>query len=167
MISEGTYHEERRRLHAEVKIIHEESQKSSLEWLGRDPHRFDETLLDEFDNFSRGLRSPDLEIRQIFQDAFDHFEMGKKSLVACRVIMRVARRVEEPKQRGRPPALPPWRNEVDALDAMRLHILNGTSIPRAAKMVADAEERANATSRADRFEKLYRDRMRLRDLKCE
>lgn len=165
LIAKGTYGKERQRLRNEVAIACKEAETSVRSKLKFAPPEADLDVLAEWTNFSKGLHSKDPEIRKIFQDAFEQLEMGDKAIFECMTIMKLARRIDDPKQRGRPPATPPWRNEVDALDAMRLHVFDEMTIPRAAKIVADAEGKTNAASRAERFEKLYRDRMKLRDLK--
>ncbi len=117
--------------------------------------------LEPLNNFLRGLRSPDPDQRARFERLYEQADLAGKSPRECWHILSCLEPAQKP--RGRPPATPPWRNVAQQLDAMRLAVAGGASIPQAARDAAAGEGRAEEESRARYFEKLYRQRAALRE----
>ncbi|WP_371054353.1 hypothetical protein [Rhodosalinus sp. K401] len=117
--------------------------------------------LGPLNNFLRGLRSPDPDQRARFERLYEQAELAGKSPRECWRILSCLEPARKPP--GRPSATPPWRNVVQHLDAMRLAVAGGASIPQAARDAAAGEGRAEEESRARYFEKLYRQRAALRE----
>lgn len=112
-------------------------------------------------NFLDGVRSPDLGQRERFEQLYVEGELADKTPREFWHILLCLEQAKKPK--GRPGISPPWRNVVGALDAMRLAVANGNTIPQAAREAAAKEGRAEQHNRARYFEKLYRQRAALRE----
>lgn len=152
----GTYEAERARLAAYLK-------PPSPQW----EHFLQRAKAGEFEpweNFSKGLHSPDPDQRERFERLYREGEWGEKT---PREFWYVLECLEPAKGRktGRPKAIPPWHNVAQQLDAMRLLVSAGDSIPQAAREQARIEGLAHADSRADYFDQMYRERMALREIK--
>lgn len=116
-------------------------------------------VLSVLGNFTAGLRSPDPEQRARFQQLKEM--IGKKTPAETWPILACLEVAKRPK--GRPGASPPWRNVASYLDAMRLSVAAGATIPQAARDAADSEGRPTRENRAGYFERLYRQRAALRE----
>jgi hypothetical protein len=111
-------------------------------------------------NFSMGLQSPDEGQRARFRAMVDMPEIGEATPGEIWSILRC---IEPAKMhKGRPTVSPPWRNVASHLDAMRLDVARGASIPFAARDAASREGGAGQHSRAKYFERLFRDRQKIR-----
>lgn len=111
-------------------------------------------------NLFRGLKSPDPQERADFTALFERIrDMSFRDGLAFVRPLKKAKGAG-----GRPSAKPPWRHIAPFLEQMRVDVANGTSIPGAARAAAEAEGKAQKASRAEYFEQLYRDRMRLREV---
>ncbi len=111
-------------------------------------------------NLREGLNSPDPVQRERFQKFFEAANIRDRPLQQANDLIAVLEPAK--KKRGRKKETPPWRNEATALEAMRLLRHGGLSIPQAAQQVALEEGLAEEESRAKYFERLYRDRLKLR-----
>ncbi|MGB3313276.1 MAG: hypothetical protein WBB85_02595 [Albidovulum sp.] len=115
---------------------------------------------EHFSNFLSGLQSPDAAQRKRFNDLFDNLEIGSWHPHDSPALFAALERVRG--RQGRPSVSPPWRNVNDHLDAIRKLCASGHTIPSAARSVADAEGNAASQSRAKYFERLYREKIKLR-----
>lgn len=111
-------------------------------------------------NFSMGLQSPDEDQRARFRAMADMPEIGEATPGEIWSILRCMEPAKMHK--GRPTVSPPWRNVASHLDAMRLDVARGASIPFAARDAASREGGAGQHSRAKYFERLFRDRQKIR-----
>jgi hypothetical protein len=111
-------------------------------------------------NFSMGLQSPDEDQRARFRAVIDMPEIGEATPGEIWSILRCMESAKMHK--GRPTVSPPWRNVASHLDAMRLDVARGASIPFAARNAASREGGAGQHSRAKYFERLFRDRQKIR-----
>ncbi len=149
----GTYEIERARL-----ATYLESPSPAHERLAQ---RIENDEFEPMRNFLVGLRSPDQEQSERFERLYCEAELADKAPSECWHILACLEKAKKPK--GRPGVSPPWRNVVTALDAMRLLVASGATIPQAAREMAANEGRAAQGSRARYFEKLYRQREALRE----
>lgn len=117
-------------------------------------------FLQRWRNLREGMSSPDPAQAQSFQKFFEVAKIREIPLQQVNDLIAVLESAK--KKRGRKKESPAWRNEVVALDIMRVLCAGGLSIPQAAQQVALEEGRAEAESRAKYFERLYRDRLKLR-----
>lgn len=117
-------------------------------------------FLQRWHNLREGMSSPDPAQAQSFQKFFEVAKIRERPLQQVNDLIAVLEPAK--KKRGRKKESPAWRNEVVALDTMRVLCAGGLSIPQAAQQVALEEGRAEAESRAKYFERLYRDRLKLR-----
>lgn len=115
------------------------------------------------DNYCAGMKSPDADQRARFEAFSRAANIEAATLWEALPLLNVLDPAQRPK--GRPRVNPPWRNEAGALDAMRLQTAAGASIPEAARQAAAAEGQLNRQSRAKRFERLFRQRAVLREIK--
>lgn len=111
-------------------------------------------------NLREGLISPDPAQKERFQKFFEGAKIRELPLQQANDLIAVLEPAK--KKRGRKKEIPPWRNEAMALDAMRLLRQRDPSIPKAAQKVALEEGLAEEESRAKYFERLYRERQKLR-----
>jgi len=117
-------------------------------------------------NFMDGLKSPDPVQRTRFERLYEKEGLAEKTprefwhLLEC---LEPAKR----KREGRPNIIPPWRGVASEMDAMRLLIARGASIPEAAREAARREGRQNVSpdNRSKYLENLYRQKMALRGKK--
>jgi hypothetical protein len=148
----GTYEAERARLAAKLPPTSPES------------IRFGERIrageFEPLQNFLAGLKSADPEQRARFQSLYEEGGFANKTPVEMWHIISCLEPAK--KAKGRPNAIPPWRNVVASLDAMRLAVHAGVSIPQAARDAAEQEGRAEQENRAKYFERLFRQRQKLR-----
>jgi hypothetical protein len=114
-----------------------------------------------WNNLRAGLRSPDLDQRARFVAFYEAADLGRKLPRDIVDLISVLEPAKKPK--GRPRVSVPWSNVAWALDGMRQLVADGSSIPEAARQVAATEAAAQEDSRAKRYEKLYRDRLKLRE----
>ena len=112
-------------------------------------------------NFMDGLKSPDPDQRARFQRLYEGAELGDKTPRELWHILECLESAKKEKE-GRPKAIPPWRNVLHQMDAMRLVVANGSTIPEAARQVAQDEREQGVENRAKYFERLYRQRADLR-----
>jgi hypothetical protein len=126
--------------------------------------RIDASDFSPWENFYSGLNSPDPDQRARFERLYEKEKMSGRALHEARHILECLEPAKR-KREGRPKAIPPWRNVVEHLDAMRLAVAGGASIAQAASEAAIREGRVNADSRAQYFERRYRQRMALREIK--
>ena len=112
-------------------------------------------------NLLRGLNSPDEKQCARFRTFYKAADMETK--VPSESFEIIAPLEKAKMKNGRPGVSPPWRNEVEAMDAMRKSCAGGLSTPCAAREAARLEGRATEASRAGYFEKLYRKKARLRE----
>jgi hypothetical protein len=154
----GIYEERRRRIASDLEASSPAIPPPRLS--------VDREFENDFQNLLDGTKSADLRQRQRFHDLMDEMELWEKTPAETpKSLLRSLERAKL-RGRGRPKASPPWQLEAEALDAMRVLCgREGASIPEAARLTAGREGRANRDSRADYFEKLYRQRMRLREIK--
>lgn len=113
-------------------------------------------------NFAAGCRSPDPDQRRRFKKLLER--IGADCLGEWMDVMAAI----EPAKRhkGKRRISPPWRNVAEHMDAMRsLLASEDISIPEAARRIADGEGRAQRRSRAEYFEKMYRQKAALREIK--
>lgn len=158
---EGRYEQERERLAAIIPISSLASAlQPLLEYIEQNK---DGVHLME--NYIRGLRSPDPAQRarfRAFSEVVDVDELSPREKYA---VLAPLERAKQGKG-GRPRLTPPWRNEVAAMDRMRLRLRESAEgILEAARDAAAHDERRNAgapENRADRFDHLYRQRLSLR-----
>lgn len=122
--------------------------------------KIDPTFARNWSNLRSGMTSPDLKQRARFQAFYVAAELGPKP---PRDIADLIAVLEPAKgKNGRPGLRVPWSNDLSALDEMRILEATGQSIPKAAQQVAATEGKAQQDNRAKRFEKLFRDRRKLR-----
>jgi hypothetical protein len=146
----GDYEAERARLAKRFKA------KPMLQGFQLDPE-----FAQSWANLRAGMRSPDLDQRARFQRFYVAAELGLKlprDIVNLIAVLEPAK-----KKRGRPSVRVPWSTEAEFLDEMRPLVANGSSIPKAARQVAAAEGKAEQDNRAKWFEKLFRDRQKMRE----
>ena len=130
-----------------------------------DIHRIHERLADNGVQFALSLHQMHEDLQELATDK----ERGRKQwkltgLSAEKKLQDSEFALEKAKMKnGRPGVSPPWRNEVEAMDAMRKSCAGGLSTPCAAREAARLEGRATEASRAGYFEKLYRKKARLRE----
>lgn len=149
----GTYEAERARLAAYLEPPNPAHDRLA--------QRIENGEFEPMRNFLDGVRSPDLEQRERFESLYEKAKLADKSPREFWHILLCLEKAKKPK--GRPGVSPPWRNVVGALDAMRFAVAKGASIPQAARDAAAREGRAEEESRARYFEKLFRERVRLRE----
>lgn len=109
-------------------------------------------------NLFAGLRSPDPDQRRKFEALFER--LRNRAPYEAAEILDVLEKAKLPKRKPR--VVPPWRNHAAQMDKMRLLVAEGYSIPAAARSVAAAEGRSHEASRARYFERLYRQKIELR-----
>lgn len=151
----GEYENERLRL----QKVH------GLEWMStrksfKTPARA-KMFFDLWGNLRDGMESPDNEQKKRFQSFFDAAQLKTKSFPEAQALIAVLEPAKVKKGRKSVP-YPKWREDIGALDAMRLLHGNGVSIPEAARQIAQEEGLAHQDGRAKRFENLYRERLRIR-----
>ncbi|WP_156127432.1 hypothetical protein [Paracoccus sanguinis] len=152
------YDQERRR--AEEKFLRENPHLAAARPTS-DDFRKSSVLDDQLDNLFAGLKSPDPKQAARFRSVYDDLGLANKTYPEVKSLLAV---LERAKRRGGRPSLPtPWTNEIEHMDAMRLLIASGLSIPEAARQRAHQEGRAGADERARTLEGLYRQRVRLRE----
>ncbi|GGB63461.1 hypothetical protein GCM10011316_39150 [Roseibium aquae] len=117
--------------------------------------------LQPVENFLAGLRSADPQQRSQFKQLYEKGGFANKHYREISHILTCLKSAHKPK--GRPGATPPWRNVVDALDEMRVAVADGLSIPQAARAAAENEALAGTDNRARYFERLFRQRAKLRE----
>lgn len=120
-------------------------------------------LIDDTQNLLSGLKSPDRDQRARFEAAVDHLQLREKTPGEIAPILAVMERAIG--RRGRPKANPPWLHEHDNMCAVRLRVAEGETIPAAALAVATQEGQANVSSRSNYLERLYRQKIGLREIK--
>lgn len=120
-------------------------------------------LLDDTQNFLAGLKSPDLAQRARFECAAEHGQLMEKTPGEIAPFLAIIERAKG--RKGRPAVNPPWLHETTQMSEIRLKVSSGLSIPVAARETADREGRANASSRAKYFERLFRQKQSLREVK--
>jgi hypothetical protein len=118
-------------------------------------------------NLLDGLKSPDVDQRARFQAFWDAWDVGEKFVADPKMLTLLA--VLERAKQGRKDnkkISPPWRNEVSAMDEMRLLDPAGVNILKAAREVAPRHPGQGGTleGRAHTLAALYRKRRSLRDL---
>ncbi|WP_149866320.1 hypothetical protein [Tropicimonas marinistellae] len=116
-----------------------------------------------FQNLLDGLdRNPDPEQRARFERLYQEGDFDHKTPREIWHILECLESAKKPK--GRPSISPPWRNEVEHMDAMRLSIASGATVtvPEAARATAANESRVSA-ERPNDLAKLYRAKMKLRE----
>ena len=111
------------------------------------------------ENFVRGCNSPDPEQRARFQALKK--EIGGKSPAEVWYILACLEPAQRPK--GRPGASPPWRHVAAQMEAMRLAVAEGVLPLEAARNEAAKDRRADTENRARYLERLYRQKMALRE----
>lgn len=164
LICKGEYFSTRDRLRSKIEA-HETTKKALEKMISEQKILMaDKDLEEDLQNLFNGMkRSPDLEQRARFKEVCDYPGFRGKTPREIAPILAVMERAKG--RKGRPKANPPWRYEQDNMSAMRSLIFSGVTISEAARKVASNEGRINTESRADYFERLYRQKLMLRELK--
>jgi hypothetical protein len=123
--------------------------------------KLDSAFSKYWENFRAGMKSTDLDQRARFLAFYHAAQLGR--MLPTEIVDLIA--VLEPAKRknGRPGVSLPWSNIAWALDEMRPLVAGGASIPSAARQVAAIEAAPQEENRAKRYEKLFRDRLRIRE----
>lgn len=119
-------------------------------------------FFERWGNLQAGRNSPDPAQKERFNKFFEGAEIRERTIQEVNDLIAVLEPAK--KKRGKKRVQPPWRNEVAALDAMRL-LCGGDPEPdilEAARHVAREEKLAQEKSRADYFDRLYRERQSFR-----
>jgi len=112
---------------------------------------------DDLGNFRRGLESKDPDERRLFESFKKKHRLAQKSVSEIAEELAFARRVAHPpKRRGPARKIPPWKDVVAELDAMRIAVSNGTSVPEAARKVADSSSQPKVENRWKTLEDHFR-----------
>lgn len=114
-------------------------------------------------NLFDGLKSPDRAQAERFKAMYESLGLATKTYADVEKLLPA---LERAKVTRRKPSLPtPWTNEIVAMDGMRrlLAVTDGLSIAEAARQVADQERRAGSPNRGKRLERLYSQKMALRN----
>ena len=153
----GEYEAERARLATYIEPIPED--------LLRIQKRIADYDYSPLNNFLAGLASRDAEQRARFEELYKTAGLAEKSVPEVLHILQCLEPARGARS-GRPKAIPPWRNEIDRLEEMRLAVQAGRSIPDAAKIQAAKPEfkrRGTPENQAEYLGKLYRKRQALRE----
>lgn len=160
---EGRYEKERAALNQ--KIMQNPEIVKSIQAMRKLQSHFSKPsvniLVEHTQNFLAGLRSPDQEQKKRFRRLADHLSLGDKTPGEIAPVLEILERAKG--RKGRPSLPTPWTNEITHMDAMRLLVAGGMSIPQAAREQSKGEGRADAAERAKTLEKLYRKRIQIRE----
>ncbi|MDX1742186.1 MAG: hypothetical protein R3186_01125 [Ruegeria sp.] len=158
----GAYEEERERL---AKLVEAAEIAARAQFLSDNPAAEvgapSEERLEQIGNLFRGLRSPDAAQKERFEKSFDAQEAAGTSIADIADMLPIVERSKRP--RGPKAKTPPWLNEAEFLDQMRLVVAAGKGIHSAAMEVADEKPTRKTLNRGEWLAKLYRMRMELRE----
>lgn len=117
----------------------------------------------QFRNLFDGLKSPDSAQAERFKAMYETMGLATKTYADVEKLLPA---LERAKVTRRKPSLPtPWTNEIVAMDGMRrlLAVTDGLTIAEAARQIADQNPRAGSPNRSKRLERLYAQKMALRN----
>ena len=137
--------------------------KSKIARYDSDIQASDGTIDRELRNLFDGLKSPNPQQRERFRKMYEQLGLAQKTYPEIKDVLPALERVKGKPGRGK--LLTPWSNEFGAMDFMRdlLAANPRTAISDAARQADQADPRSNAPNRPKRLERLYAQKMALRN----
>ncbi|KPP83097.1 MAG: hypothetical protein HLUCCA04_03200 [Oceanicaulis sp. HLUCCA04] len=154
LIVSGSYEQERARLAAQIPSG---AMSAPPEITPRIQAAFD-----AFDNYTAGKNSPDPDQRA----RFERFGLaaGLATMELHEIVPFIAALEPAKRKQGRRRHLLPWESCRTEMGWIRQSVYSGHSIPKAARLAAEKTRRAGIENRAKTLERLYRQKLKLRDI---